>query len=172
MEDALRERFNQEVMPHLDAAYTLARWVLRNDHDAEDVVQEAMMKAMRFIGDFQGVNGRGWLLAIVRTTALTWLERHRPGDMAVTTEDLDLPAVTTDPPDAALLRADAAHQLERALERLPLEFREVIVLRELQGLTYQAISDVVQTPIGTVMSRLARGREQLARVLTAQAKGI
>jgi RNA polymerase sigma-70 factor (ECF subfamily) len=172
MDDALRERFDKEVMPHLDAAYSLARWVLRDDHDAEDVVQEAMIKAMRFIGDFQGANGRGWLLAIVRTTAFTWLARHRPGELAVSTDDLDVADASAASPDAALLRADAALQLEQGLERLPLEFREVIVLRELQGLSYQAISEVVQAPIGTVMSRLARARDQLARVLTTRAKEV
>jgi RNA polymerase sigma-70 factor (ECF subfamily) len=169
MEAALRERFNQAILPHLDAAYTLARWVLRDDHDAEDVVQEAMIKAMRFIGDLKGADGRGWLLAIVRTTAFTWLQRHRPGDISMSTAALEVQEAPGGAPDAALQQADAAQQLGAALERLPLEFREVIVLRELQGLSYQAISDIVHSPIGTVMSRLSRGREQLARVLGSRA---
>ena len=152
-------------MPHLDAAYTLARWLVRNDHDAEDVVQEALVKAMRFVDDFQGINGRGWLLAILRNTAFTWHQRNRPTDLEGLADDVVSLAKYPDGPDEALLRAEHSEILRVALEKLPYAFREVIVLRELDGLSYKSISEIIDAPIGTVMSRLARGRSQLAHAL-------
>ncbi len=157
METELRARFDREIMPHLDAAYTLARWLLRDDHDAEDVVQDAMMKALRFVGDYQAGNARGWLLTIVRNTAFTWLQRHRPHEVEPLAE-VEAPAHA---PDEALIGAERRQALRSALERLPYELREVLVLRELDGMSYKAIADTVGAPIGTVMSRLSRARARL-----------
>ena len=164
MEEDPHARFAAEIMPHLDAAFTSARWLLRDDHDAEDVVQEAMMKALRFIGDCRSGSARGWLLAIVRNTALTFLQRHRPREL----EPLGPDAVAAPgyAPDQALLAAEHRQQLRSALDRLPYELREALVLRELDGLSYKAIAELAQVPIGTVMSRLSRARARLDGALT------
>jgi RNA polymerase sigma-70 factor (ECF subfamily) len=164
-------RFEQIVMPHLDAAYNLARWLAGNDHDAEDIAQEACVRAFRFVGSFRGGNGRSWLLAIVRNTAYTWLKKNRP--QAVVALDDDTlheiedpstgPAATFDNADADVLRA--------ALEELPVEFREALVLRELEGLSYKEIAEVAEVPIGTIMSRLARARKQLQEFLNRKGSG-
>jgi len=147
-------------MPHLDPAYNLARWLAGNDHDAEDIVQEACLRGFRGIAGFRGGDARSWLLRIVRNTAYTWLKKNRPGkfvsladDELAELEDKDAPAILFDRMDIALLRA--------ALEELPAEFREALVLRELEGLSYKEIADIADVPIGTVMSRLARARAQL-----------
>jgi RNA polymerase sigma-70 factor (ECF subfamily) len=145
-----RARFEQLVMPHLDAAFNLARWITRNDHDAEDVLQEAMLRAYRFCDGLRG-EARPWLLAIVRNACFTWLRANRPADLA--------PG-----PDAEAL---AARELDRrllneAIGALPAQFREVLVLRELEDLSYREIARVVDAPIGTVMSRLSRARRLLA----------
>ncbi len=147
-------------MPHLDAAYNLARWLAGNDHDAEDIVQDACVRALRFGGGFRGGNSRSWLLTIVRNTAFTWLKKNRPQTMVpinddelAEIEDRGGLATTFDKADAGVLRA--------ALEALPPEFREALVLRELEGLSYKEIAEVAAVPVGTVMSRLARARRQL-----------
>jgi RNA polymerase sigma-70 factor (ECF subfamily) len=152
-------RFEEVVMPHLDAAYNLARWLAGNDHDAEDITQEACVRAFRFIGGCRGA-GRPWLLVIVRHTAFTWLKKNRPRavvsigeDELAELEDHNAPGPDIAGADAALLRA--------AVEELPLEFREALVLREMEGFSYKEIAAVVDVPVGTVMSRLARARRQL-----------
>jgi RNA polymerase sigma-70 factor (ECF subfamily) len=151
-------QFEQIVMPHLDAAYNLARWLAGNDHDAEDIAQEACMRAFRFSSDFRGGNSRSWLLAIVRNTAFTWLRKNRP--KAIVSIDDEALAEIEAPGTPAYGRADAA-VLRAALEALPLEFREALVLRELEGFSYKEIAEVAEVPVGTVMSRLARARRQL-----------
>jgi RNA polymerase sigma-70 factor (ECF subfamily) len=160
--------FEQVVLPHLDAAYNLARWLVRNPHDAEDVVQEACLRAVRFFGGYQEGNARAWLLRIVRNTAYTFLEKKRHGDL---TEEFDetIHATETVRPDAeaALLQSVENRMLQEALEGLPVRFRESLILRELEGLSYKEIADVMDVPIGTVMSSLARGRAQLREALLA-----
>jgi len=166
-----RTRFANVVLPHLGDAYALARWIARNESDAEDIVQEACLRAFRGISGFGDVNARGWVLSIVRNTAYTWLKKHRdPKLVAVeNVEDVADAATGWDQgpaaPDAGLIeRADAA-RLEAAIGALPDEFRETLVLRELQGLDYRAIAEVTGVPIGTVMSRLARARRRLIALL-------
>jgi RNA polymerase sigma-70 factor (ECF subfamily) len=153
--------FNDAVMPHLDAAYNLARWLTRNDHDAEDVVQEAFLRAFKYWSGFSGRDGRAWLLTIVRNTYYTWIRQqstqpHLLGDGDVDPVDED----ALNPEIAMLKNADRA-MLKAALEDLPVEFCEVIVLREMEGMSYKEIADIADVPIGTVMSRLARGRKHL-----------
>jgi len=155
--------FEAIVLPHLDAAYTLARYLTRNDADAQDIVQDASLRALKYFGGFRGTtdsDGRAWFLAIVRNTAYTWRNRTR-GDALISefNEELHSEEKTTHDPVAA---AD----LRQALDALPLEFREVIVLRELQGLSYKEIADVTGVPVGTVMSRLSRARKRLQEALT------
>jgi len=155
-------------MPHLDAAYNLARWLAGNEHDARDIVQEASMRAFRFLDGYHGGNSRSWLLAIVRNTAFSWLKKNRlPATVSIhdeSFEEIELPADT----DSATNLADAA-VLRAAIEALPLEFREALILRELEGLSYKEIADVAEVPVGTVMSRLARARGMLQKRL--QTKG-
>jgi RNA polymerase sigma factor (sigma-70 family) len=153
-------------MPHLDAAYNLARWLTGRDQDADDVVQEAFLRAFQFFGGFHGVDGRSWLLTIVRNTCYTWLEHNR-GRQPLTSfdEEKHSGATPAASPESLLLRKEDQQQLRAALEKLPPAFREVIVLRELEGLSYQEIADVANIPLGTVMSRLARGREKLQQSL-------
>jgi RNA polymerase sigma-70 factor (ECF subfamily) len=149
-------------MPHLDAAYNLARWLAGNDHDAEDIVQEACVRAFRFGSGFRGGSSRSWLLAIIRNTAYSWLKKNRPKAI-VSIEDEDM-AEIEDPGLPAFERADAA-VLRVALEELPVEFREALVLRHLEGFSYKEIAEVADVPVGTVMSRLARARQQLQNYL-------
>src|SRR5450432_3614087 len=148
------ERFERVVMPHLTAAYNLARWLTRNDQDAEDVTQDACVRAFRFLDGFQGSDGRAWLLRVVRNTCYTWLQHNRMHDATVTIDDaLDLPSSAYNPETLVLQRMDY-DRLAKALEDLPVEFREVMVLRELEGMSYKEIADVIDVPLGTVMSRL------------------
>jgi RNA polymerase sigma-70 factor, ECF subfamily len=157
----------------MDAAYNLARWLVRNDHDAQDVVQEAYLRALRFASRFRGDNPRAWILAIVRNAAFTWLKRNRGAgapaqfDENVHASDIEETGLEAD----ALRRADAT-MIRAALEELTDEFREVIVMRDIEGLSYKEIADAADVPIGTVMSRLARARSKLARSIKEQiAKG-
>jgi RNA polymerase sigma-70 factor (ECF subfamily) len=151
-------QFEEIVMPHLDAAYNLARWLAGNDHDAEDIVQEACVRAFRFSSGFRGGNSRSWLLAIVRNMAYSWLKKNRSHTL-VSVDDEEL-AEIEDPVAPAFDKADA-HVLRAALEELPAEFREALVLRELEGFSYKEIAEVADVPVGTVMSRIARARRQL-----------
>jgi len=166
------QRFEAVVLPHLDAAYTLARYLTRNDQDAQDVVQDASLRALRYFGGFRGDDersARAWLLAIVRNAAYTRRQRYRDDGLATEfNEELHSDAVASDHPAAALDRDTARESLHQALDRLPPEFREVIVLRELEGLSYKEISDVVGVPVGTVMSRLSRARKRLHDALRAE----
>ena len=158
--------FEQQVLPHLDAAYNLARWLTRNPHDADDIVQEAFLRAFRFFPGFRGGDGRAWLLKIVRNTCFTWLHANRPLQDATEFDEDFFPTDTrgSNPEDIALQNDSRAH-LRKALEGLPASFREVIILRELEGLTYREIAEITGMPVGTVMSSLSRARGRLRRVL-------
>jgi RNA polymerase sigma-70 factor, ECF subfamily len=158
--------FDRTFIPHMDAAYNLARWLVHDDHDAQDVVQEAYLRAFRFADGFRGGDPRAWILAIVRNTAFTWLKRNRGSDSSTefdeqmhggSTEDSGLEAAAVRKADGTMIRA--------ALDELADEFREVIVMRDIEGLSYKEIADAADVPIGTVMSRLARARGKLARSL-------
>ena len=175
-----RARFASVVLPHLADAYALARWLTGSRADAEDVVQEACLRALRGIGGFAGVNARAWLLTIVRHAAYTWLGKNRSASLlmvddleAVERKELNrgVPMDQSETPEAALIaKADAA-RLESAIAELPLPFRETLVLRDVQGLDYREIAEVTKVPIGTVMSRLARARRRLiARIGTDEPK--
>ena len=172
MESSELERFEAVVLPHLDAAYTLARYLTRNDHDAQDVVQDASLRALRYFAGFRGGEsgeGRAWLLAIVRNTAYTWRQRHRTDTLTTEfDEERHSETVTGEHPEAAVEAESERAALVKAIDELPLEFREVIVLRELEGLSYKEISDVAGVPVGTVMSRLSRARRRLEAALCAE----
>lgn len=164
-------RFEQAILPHLDAAYNLARWLTRNDHDAQDMVQEASLRAFKFFDGFHGVDARAWLLTIVRNTCYTWLEQNRRGQ-AMTSFDEEIHTVEEDAlnPSALALKSDDREMLKQSLEQLPAEFREVIVLRDLEELSYKQIAEVINVPLGTVMSRLARARARLKGILCSRLK--
>jgi RNA polymerase sigma factor (sigma-70 family) len=171
-EQHILARFEEAVLPHLAAAYNVARWLTRNDHDAEDVVQEAYVRALKFFGGFHGGDSRAWLLAIVRNTCYTWLQHNRPQDRTTEFDEeihsLDSEAAN---PETLLLHTANTQWLRQALEELPVEFREVVILRELEGLSYKEIAEIANIPIGTVMSRLARARKHLQQSLQSQAQG-
>ena len=162
-------RFETLVLPHLDAAFNLARWLLRGGTDAEDATQEAMLRAYRFFHGFRGGDVRAWLLQIVRNTCFTWMEKNRHGkDMSEFDEELHGPTGST--PESLAIAADNRGRLTQALESLPSRFREVIVLRELEGCSYKEIATITSIPIGTVMSTLSRARRQLQFALNNPAK--
>ncbi len=159
-------RFEQVVLPHMDAAYNLARWLTHNDQDAQDVVQEAYLRAFRFFEGFRGGDSRTWLLAIVRNTCFTWLQQNRaPGPTAEFDEETHSAESAAATPETLLLQTANTELVRQALEELPAQFREVLVLRELEGLSYKEIADVAGIPIGTVMSSLARARKRLRESL-------
>jgi RNA polymerase sigma factor (sigma-70 family) len=163
-------RFEEAVLPHLDSAHNLARWLTRNDADAGDVVQEACVRALRHFDGLRG-DAKPWFLAVVRNTALTWISR-RTGEAAYdegSTIALE-PAEASN--DSELLRSDDRAALQRALETLPAEFREAIILRELEGMAYKEIAVALGVPIGTVMSRLSRGRRLLLSRLAGKTGGV
>jgi RNA polymerase sigma-70 factor (ECF subfamily) len=171
MTDGSLQRFVRIVLPHLDDAYTLARYLLRDEHDAQDVVQEASLRALRYFEGYSGGDARAWLLAIVRNCSRTWRKRHRVDERTVSfDETADLATSEADAPDAAAVQASEQARVQQAVDSLPDEFREVIVLREVQDLSYREIGDVVGVPIGTVMSRLARARKRLAALLEIDAR--
>ncbi len=159
--------FEKAVLPHLSAAYNLARWLTRNDHDAEDLVQEACLRALKSFDSFRGGDARAWLLTIVRNRCYTWLQENRMQELTTTfDEEIHTTESHSHSPEALLLESADARRVKDALEQLPPEFREVIVLRELEGLSYKEIAGLCGIPIGTVMSRLARARQRLERPFT------
>ena len=161
--------FEEAVLPHLDAAYNLARWLTRSDTDAEDVVQEAYLRAFKFFGGFHGADGRCWLLAIVRNTCFTWMQHNRSLELSVPLDE-ELHEIESKDlnPEALLVQRADTLMVRQALEELPVEFREVLVLRELEEMSYREIASITDLPLGTVMSRLARGRKRLQLALTNQ----
>jgi RNA polymerase sigma-70 factor (ECF subfamily) len=164
-------QFEEFILPHLDAAYNLARWLVRNGTDAEDLVQEAYLRAWKGFSGFRGADGRGWVLTIVRNTCYTWLRANRRHELAVEFDERVHSADVATPDAERVLLANAGREtLEKALQELPAEFREVIVLRELEELSYKEISEIAGVPVGTVMSRLARARARLQLCLTPQAR--
>jgi len=165
------ERFSECVLPYLDAAYNLARYLLRDPHEAEDAVQESFLRAIRHFDGFRGVDGRAWLLSIVRNMCFTQLRRRRPGGERVEfDEEIHSRQEEDSGPEADLTSAIMAESVREGLNQLAVEYREVLVLRELEGLSYKEIAHVAGVPMGTVMSRLARGRKQLLLALGAGAK--
>ena len=175
MVDSSKEKhFRVMVLPHLSSAFNLACWLTRNREDAEDVVQEAYLRAFKFFDSFHGDNGRVWLLGIVRNTFYTWYAKNHDKTLG-TLFDEDLHSMEAEDaatlsriknnPEALLMQRDTQRLVRGALEALPLEFREVMVMRELEELTYKEIAAIVDIPIGTVMSRLGRGRKLLAKIL-------
>ena len=165
-------RFERLVLPHLDAAHNLARWLTGDGHDAEDVVQEAFLRAYRSFDSFRGEDGRAWLLAVVRNTGYTWLKRNRGHEPAASfDEEIHVTDSEAWNPERLALQSAAREELRAALDKLPVEFREVIVLRELEGLSYKEIAAVADIPLGTVMSRLTRARTRLQQALSPQRPG-
>ena len=158
-------RFERLVLPHLDAAYNLARWLTRDAHDAEDVVQDACVRALKYEASLHGSDGRAWFLTIVRHAFYDWCERNRPAEI-VRDDGAAIDAavdIASPGPEEAALRNDASQRLADAVAQLPPGFREVVILREMEELSYKDIARVVDIPIGTVMSRLARARSLLQR---------
>ena len=166
-EQSRTQRFEALMLPHLDAAWNLARWLTRSDHDAEDVVQEAFLRAVRFFDGFHGAQSRPWLLAIVRNTAYSWMEKNRTGTVPLA-EDGSHDGVEETGPESLAMRGDARRRVNAALARLPAEYREVLVLRELEDMSYREIAQVASIPVGTVMSRLARARAMLRSAWLAE----
>lgn len=156
------------MIPHLDAAYNLARWLLRSEADAEDVVQESYLRAFRFFDTFRGENSRSWMLTIVRNTCYSWIQRQQPQHAADEFNEESYKTETIPDPERILERLQDEELLREALNKLQPEFREVIVLRELEGYSYKEIADLADIPLGTVMSRLARGRKMLCELVLNQ----
>ena len=161
--------FEALMLPHLDAAQNLAKWLLRNEQDAQDVVQEAYLRALKSFGGFHGSNGRAWLLTIVRNTSYTLMKKNRAVDLTTPFDEerhaTDYESVN---PAALLEQTEDAELVREAMDHLPAEFREILVLRHLEGLSYKEIADIAQIPPGTVMSRLARARGKLKECLAAR----
>jgi RNA polymerase sigma-70 factor, ECF subfamily len=168
--DENRQRFERLALPHLDAAYNLARWLTRNDHDAQDVVQEAFERAMRYIHGLRGDDARAWLLQIVRHTCFSWLKQNRPVGQVVLDDAeeawQDIAAPAADEPPAVVVRKEDKQQINAAIAGLPVAYREVLVLRELEDFSYAEIARIADIPVGTVMSRLSRARGLLRVALT------
>ena len=163
-------RFEEVALPHLPAAYNLARWLVRHDQDAEDVVQEAYLRAFKFFGGYRGGESRTWLLTIVRNTCYSWLQRNRARELTDSIDDSHEEAtIDFSNPELRLIQKADAQMVRAALAELPLEFREVMVMRELEELSYKEIATIADLPIGTVMSRLARGRKRLHSLLATHA---
>jgi RNA polymerase sigma-70 factor (ECF subfamily) len=166
LEHSHPQNFEHAVLPHLDAAYNLARWLTRNEPDAQDSVQEALLRAFRFFPGFRGGDARAWLLKIVRNTCYTWLRANRPlQDATEFDENLCPPDYHAPNPEELALQNDSSTLLRKALENLPTSFREVLILREIEGMSYREIADISGMPVGTVMSTLSRARERLRRSL-------
>jgi RNA polymerase sigma factor (sigma-70 family) len=167
--DKLR-RFEERISPHFNSAYNLAKWLTRSREDAEDVVQEAFLRAFSAFDSFRGddaQNAKAWLLTIVRNTSMTWLKRNRNAGTTLGFEEgLDDPREGSPDPEEILLISCDREEVRQALAQLPVDFREAIVLREMEGLSYREISATIGVPLGTVMSRLSRGRDWLRRILS------
>jgi len=164
LEQEERKRFEECVLPHLDAAFNLARWLLRSREDAEDVTQEAMLRAYRFFSGYRVGDARAWLLQIVRNCCYTWLQKNRAGEEITDTMEETIPD-EGDSPEALAIASLDRERLASALESLPAHFREILVLRELEGCSYKEIAAITSRPMGTIMSSLARGRLQLKKAL-------
>ena len=166
----MAERFEEALLPHLDAAYNLARWLMRSRADADDVVQESFLRALRFYDGFRGGDSRAWLLKIVRNTCYSWVRKNRPGRAQ---EEFDEKVHTAEESrndaEARLVSRAESERVRAALEALPEAFREVLVLREIEGLSYKEIADVTGAPMGTVMSSLSRARQKLREQLETPA---
>jgi RNA polymerase sigma-70 factor (ECF subfamily) len=163
VENSRRDLFEKTVLPYLNSAYNLARWLTRNEHDAQDLVQEAFLRALRSFDTFiAGRDARAWLLAIVRNSCRTWQRQNRSHEPTVPLDDESHAAVTLwSDPEAVLIKNADAQRIRLALEELPFEYREVMVLRELEELSYKEIAQIIEIPLGTVMSRLSRARKEL-----------
>ena len=167
--DERGRRFEQLVAPHLGAAFNFARWLTHNDHDAQDIVQEAYLRAFKSFSGFHGSNGRAWLLTIVRNTAYTLLKKNRVADLTITfDEEVHASGRESVSPAAILEHAEDAELIKNAMNELPAEFREILTLRHQEELSYQEIGEILKIPTGTVMSRLARARAKLREYLTSQ----
>ena len=159
--------FEQVVMPHLDAAYNLARWMMRNEQDAQDVSQEAYLRAFRFFPGFRGGDARAWLLKIVRNTCYTWLQVNRPLQNAPEFDENSFSPDSYAPnPEDIVLQKDSGNLVRKALEMLTPNSREVLILRELEGMSYKEIAEITGMPMGSVMSSLSRARDRLRQALT------
>jgi len=176
--DTQRGSFDEIILPHLDAAHNLARWLVRGSDDADDVVQEACLRAFRYFGTFRGGNARAWLLSIVRTTAFRWLQKNRAQQLATEfDEEIHSEGCEALNPETLLLQRADRQLLDQAMNHLPDRLREVLMLRELEGLSYKEIAEVVGVPMGTVMSTLSRARERFRHLASelvrrqAQPKG-
>jgi len=165
---ATSESFDEVVLPHLDAAFRLARWQMRNEHDAEDVVQEASLRAFRYFRTFSGGNGRAWFLRIVRNTCWSWRSHGVQPPTDPFDEEQHSGARSASDPETLLLQTDDVTSIERAMRDLPDRFRELLVLRELEGLSYRELADEMGIPMGTVMSSLSRARQAFRAALTNQ----
>jgi RNA polymerase sigma factor (sigma-70 family) len=171
LEPELCRNFEQVALPHLDAAYNLARWLTRNNLDAQDVVQEAYLRAFRFFPGFAGGDVRAWLMKIVRNTCYTWMHANRPLQNAEEIQEHSLESRTLNP-EEVLLQVDNSAWVRKAIETLPPNFREVLMLRELQGMSYKEISHITGMRIGTVMSSLSRARLHLRQLLKRQSNEV
>jgi RNA polymerase sigma-70 factor, ECF subfamily len=159
--------FEAMMLPHMDAAHNLARWLLRNEQDAQDVVQEAYLRAFKSFGGFHGSNGRAWLLTIVRNTSYTLLKKNQAADFITFDEEIHVAGDESASPASILEHGEDAELIREAMDALPAEFREILALRHQEGLSYKEIADIAQIPPGTVMSRLARARGKLKEYLAA-----
>ena len=154
--------FEKSILPHLNAAYNLARWLMRNDHDAEDVTQEAYLRAFRFFDSFQGGDGKAWLLAVVRNTSMTWRRREIGKEPKVLFDErIHAGDDQTSDPERRLVEEVKLWTLRECIQSLPAEYREVVVMREIEEMSYKEISEAAAVPVGTVMSRLSRARKRL-----------
>ena len=161
--------FEEALLPHLDAAHNLARWLLRNEQDAQDVVQEAYLRAFKSFSGFHGSNGRAWLLTIVRNTSFTLLKKNRVADLTTPfDEEIHASGHESVSPATILEHSEDAELMRQAMDELPAEFREILTLRHQEGLSYKEIAEIAQIPPGTVMSRLARARAKLRECLAAR----
>lgn len=168
--EPMRQRFAEIVLPHLDDALTLARWLTGSRADAEDVTQDACIKALSALAAYRGGSPRAWLLAIVRTTAYTWMRRNRPHMLVLTDDPAGVEAGQgagegEDNPEATLIAAQSQAQVQAAIAALPVPYREILVLRDINGLSYREIGEILMVAPGTIMSRLARARARLLAAL-------